>query len=431
MMLIICEKKVIFIGVYNWEVRKMGEKVQNKELAPIVLFTYKRPLHTKKIIEALKMNVLAKKSTLYIYSDGARNEEDIELVNQVRKYIYSIEGFKNIEIIERKKNWGLGRNIIDGVTRIVNEFGKIIVLEDDIVTSKKFLHYMNDALNIYENEEKVMQISGSVVPFHQLDRSTLKETFFTTTTQTGWGWATWKTRWDKFHRDPVRLVKTYDKEKIKLFNESNGPGSWQQVLDNYTGKIYTWGIFFHACIFENNGLILYPKYALSSNIGFDGSGDNCGITNYFDVEIEETEINFFETNITYNKTIKNEIHKMIYSRKYDLLKFVQLHKNICCYGAGQYGRTTKNFLSLYDVDIDMFLVSSVDTNLTNLDGIAIKGVDNIDMNFLDGVIISLSEKYHSVIKDLLKKKSCKLERCFFIDDNLIGVLEDEVSYHKI
>src|SRR3989339_698479 len=133
-------------------------------LSPIVLFVYNRLEHTRKTIEALQKNELAKDSELFLYSDGPKNEENIKKVNEVRKYINSIDGFKKVKIVEREINFGLARSIIAGVTDIVNKYGKIIVLEDDIVTSPYFLTFMNDALCLYENEEKVMHISGYFFP---------------------------------------------------------------------------------------------------------------------------------------------------------------------------------------------------------------------------------------------------------------------------
>ncbi len=129
-------------------------------LAPIILFTYNRPWHTRQTIEALQKNLYADKSRLIILSDGPKTEIDVPKVQKVREYIKTVKGFRSIEIIEREKNWGLANNIIDGVTRIINEYGKIIVLEDDIVTSPYFLKFMNEALEFYKDEERVMHISG-------------------------------------------------------------------------------------------------------------------------------------------------------------------------------------------------------------------------------------------------------------------------------
>ena len=132
--------------------------------APIVLFVYNRIEHTKITIEALKNNIYADESDLYIFSDGPKNEGAFEKVNEIRKILRNISGFRNVYIIEREKNYGLADNIISGVTEIVNKYKKVIVLEDDIVTSKYFLKFMNDSLDRYENNNEVMSVSGYISP---------------------------------------------------------------------------------------------------------------------------------------------------------------------------------------------------------------------------------------------------------------------------
>ena len=156
--------------------------------APIVLFVYDRPFHTKQTIEALQKNQLASLSELFIYSDDAKNYGSQDNVDEVREYIYKIGGFKKVTIIKREKNWGLANSIIDGVTQIVNKYGKIIVLEDDLVTSKYFLTFMNNALEFYKYEERVWHICGWNYPinFDGLDD------VFLSRLMNCWGWGTWK-----------------------------------------------------------------------------------------------------------------------------------------------------------------------------------------------------------------------------------------------
>ena len=121
-----------------------------KKLAPIVLFVYNRLNHTRQTLEALQKNDLASKSELIIYSDSAKNKNDLDKVAKVREYIKNIDGFKKIIIRKAKKNIGLANSIINGVTKVVNEYGKIIVLEDDLMTSRFFLRFMNEALVAYK-----------------------------------------------------------------------------------------------------------------------------------------------------------------------------------------------------------------------------------------------------------------------------------------
>ena len=255
-------------------------------LAPIVLFTYKRLWHTKQTIEALQKNIYAEQSHLFIFSDGPKTEKDEPKVKEVREYLKTIKGFKNIEIIERDKNWGLANNIIDGVTKIVNEYGRIIVLEDDIVTSPYFLKYMNEALNRYEDKEKVMHISGYMYP---IKKEGLPDTFFLKPTSC-WGWATWERAWKFFERNPQKQITALSKEQIKDFNLNNSYDYWAQVVLNYKGKLHTWAIFWYLSVYLRGGLSLHPRESLTKNIGADSSGTHfSGKTSIFDVELTDKD----------------------------------------------------------------------------------------------------------------------------------------------
>ncbi|WP_196601088.1 glycosyltransferase [Pectinatus frisingensis] len=396
------------------------------DLAPVVLFTYNRLEHIKRTIYALQLNIYAKDSQLFIYSDASKNKLDEKKVQKVREFLHSISGFKKVCIVERTENWGLAKNIISGVTKIVNKFGKIIVLEDDIITSKYFLKYMNDALKVYEFEYKIMQISGTLIPFHQLNRNIFSmDTFFSTSTQT-WGWATWKNRWQYFERNPEQLIKTYTKEMKKKFDESNWPGSWRQVLDNYEGKIYTWGIFFHATIFEHKGVIVYPKYILAANIGFDGSGENCGLSDYFNANLEEKLILNFEKNtLSVNKT-QDEIHTLLYKDKETLLKNAKKATRVFCYGAGEYGKLMQKFLLNHSLYIEEYVISKREKNPLLIEGIPVSLITDISFQEGDFMIVSISEKMQNTVRSMLDDKI--LKNSFFITEILMEEIVDENNW---
>lgn len=264
------------------------------QLAPIVLFTYNRLKHTKQTVEALQANVYAADSELYIYSDAPKNEKAAESVTEVREYLHSITGFKKITIVEREENWGLARNIIDGVTKIVNEYGKIIVLEDDIVTSRWFLKYMNDALKVYENRPEAMAINGYV---YNLDDDNLPETFFTRFADC-WGWATWKEAWEFFEREPEKIRDSFNDEEIYKFNfDNNAPGYFSQIIDNCEGKLFTWAIFWYVAVFKY-GYSLMPRVALCKNVGCDATGEHCSVNTIYDVKLGELPIKDFSLEIS-------------------------------------------------------------------------------------------------------------------------------------
>ncbi|WP_242919064.1 glycosyltransferase family 2 protein [Pontibacter liquoris] len=247
-------------------------------MAPIVLFVYNRPDHTLKTLEALSNNYLADESVLYIFADGPKADitvEALEEINLTRKVLRKKQWCKEVVIIESKTNKGLADSIVDGITKVINDHGRVIVLEDDIVTSTGFLNYMNKALSQYESEEQVYHIAGH---FHPVPCS-LPELFFYNVNSC-WGWATWKRAWDNFIWDIYTLnekLKTSKNFTKRNFNKGQGTAFSEQLEANVTGDLHTWAIRWHASIFLHNGFCLHPGKSLVRNIGFDGSGEHCGM----------------------------------------------------------------------------------------------------------------------------------------------------------
>lgn len=256
------------------------EGVKLMKRAPIVLFTYNRLWHTQQTVEALQKNLLASESELFIFSDGGKNEGDWKKVYAVREYLHTIDGFKKINITEQKENKGLASSVIEGVTKIVNKYGRIIVLEDDLVTSRYFLQYMNDALDIYENCKEVACISGYIYPI-----DALPETFFIKGADC-WGWATWKRGWDIFNANGTDLLRQINSKNLETeFDFGNSYPYTQMLKDQISGKNNSWAIRWYASAFLKNKLCLYPQKAFVQNIGCDDTGTHCGNSLKFDVTI--------------------------------------------------------------------------------------------------------------------------------------------------
>ena len=257
--------------------------------APIALFVYNRADHLAQTLTALKANVQASESELFIFSDAPKNDAAFAAVAEVRNTIRSVTGFKAISIVERSQNWGLARSIIEGVTQLVNQYGRVIVLEDDLVTSPYFLSYMNDALDHYEHEEQVMQISGHMFPV-EISQDT--DAFFLPFT-TSWGWATWKRAWAEFDPDAEKYNLLKDNEELKKQFDLNGCYPYFKMLEaHFAGKVDSWAIRWYLTIFFRRGLTLYPWQSLVTNTGFDGSGThgtayNDAVGKIFNDEIEK------------------------------------------------------------------------------------------------------------------------------------------------
>lgn len=249
------------------------------ELAPIVIFSYDRPDHLSKVLTALAKNDLADQSVLYIYCDGAKDTASEEQRNRIvrnREVARAATGFKELHVIERPKNIGLKDNIVGAVTEIVNQYGRIITLEDDIITSVGFLKYMNDALELYKDDDKVMHVSSYMFPH----KWKLPETFFYEVPYPGGGWATWARAWQYYDDDTEKIYKEWC-HRWDEFNHYGGTNLQDQLVRNLQGTLRTWFVKWHAALLSRGGLTLYPTWSLTTNIGFDSSGSNCFTTNKY------------------------------------------------------------------------------------------------------------------------------------------------------
>jgi hypothetical protein len=283
-------------------------------LAPIIVFAYDRSNHLRRTLDALAKNDLASQSELYIYCDGARetaSTEQVERIRENRKVAHGADGFKSVTIIEREKNVGLKANIVGAVTEIVNKYGRVITLEDDIVTSTGFLRYMNEALELYKDDEQVMHISGYMWPH----RGKLAETFFYEVPYPGGGWATWQRAW-KHYTDDVKPLYDYWCNKWDEFNKFGDNYLQKQLEANYHGTMKTWFIKWHAVMLKMNALTLYPGQSLTNNIGFDDQATNCFATTKFDV-VPVDYVPVTRQAIKENKRAAREIYAFYQGRWYN------------------------------------------------------------------------------------------------------------------
>lgn len=245
-------------------------------------------------------NSLFEESELFIFADGAKENagtEDIAKVNDVRKLFEPLREKNNVSLRFSGKNLGLTTSIVSGITEIVNRFGKVIVIEDDLELSPGFLKYMNDALYLYEKEERVMHIGGYMVP-HNLS---LPNTFFLRA-PTIWGWGTWKRSWQNSTFEAKKLLKKINKTANAHFefNVRNGYPYYRLLNEISLGRVNAWSISWYATIFLKGGLCLVPRKSLVRNIGFDNSGTNCEPTNIFSQQdiidnIDVKKIEFIES----------------------------------------------------------------------------------------------------------------------------------------
>jgi hypothetical protein len=251
--------------------------------APIALFVYNRPWHTQQTLEALERNDMAKDSLLYVFADGPKagaDEQALQNIQAVRNLVNSKPWCKQVELLEKKENSGLANSIIAGITEVVNKHGRVIVMEDDLVTSPFFLTFMNEMLELYKDEEKVISIHGYTYP---AKIKTNQPSFFLKGADC-WGWATWQRGWKLFEPDAGKLLAQIKSSGKKYdFDFFNSYGYTKMLQDQVEGKVNSWAIRWYAAAFLKNRYTLYPSKTLARNIGLDNSGTHASNTN-FDVD---------------------------------------------------------------------------------------------------------------------------------------------------
>jgi hypothetical protein len=273
----------------------------NRELAPVAIFVYNRLENTKQVIEALQNNYLAKETNVFIFSDAPKNKNNLESVNRVRTYLKSVSGFKSTTIIERKENFYVEKNIIEGVTEIINKYGKIIVLEDDGVSAKYFLNFMNDSLDFYKGKEEIMHIASFT--FIKMPKDYRKTIVWRYSENTGGGWATWKNRWDKFRwfkteEEALSLLSEEQKKRIEL----NGVFG---CLGSLKLKPIPWDICWYIAININNCFAINSPGSLIKNNGLFNGTHFTALNRLlgkhpFEIELDEDENIILEDNIIEN-----------------------------------------------------------------------------------------------------------------------------------
>jgi hypothetical protein len=242
-------------------------------LSPIFLYAYNRPSHLREMLESLKKNPLAAQSRLIVHSDGPKNAKDVPKIGEVRRILRQKQWAGTMQIIEHKNNIGLKDSGDQRLTNVINKFGRSIVLQDDFVLARGFLKYMNDALTLYEKENKVMHISGYMYP----GATGLPGTFFLPVTSI-WGFATWKRAWKYLESDANKLVnKIIEMDGISRFDMGGAANAFETLKKNADGVMYSFDIYWYASVFIHDGLALHPKISMVRNIGNDGSGANCGL----------------------------------------------------------------------------------------------------------------------------------------------------------
>jgi hypothetical protein len=299
-----------------------GAMIRNSDIecTPVALFVYKRPIHLTQTLNALRNNLSSRDTDLFIFSDGPKGDTDRKSVESVRALIENVEGFKSVTVVAREHNIGLANSIISGVTSILQRYSTVIVLEDDLVPSQYFLKYMNDALQLYKDDEQVISIHGYCYPV----KSKMPDTFFLRGADC-WGWATWQRGWNLFEQDGKKLLREIYARKLQ--NEFNMGGAYpytKMLMDQVNDRIDSWAIRWHATAFLHDRFTLYPGKSLIQNIGMDRSGTHSGPMKIFDVVVDDKPITVTKIPIEQNEFAYNNIQSFYKSLKPGFLCRIKL-----------------------------------------------------------------------------------------------------------
>ncbi len=293
-------------------------------IAPICLFSYNRLAEIKLTLDALTKNYLAPESDLFVFSDGAKDGSPDDKVVEVRKYLKTIQGFKSITIFESSENKGLANSIIDGVTKIIQKFGKVIVVEDDLVSSPNFLNFMNQALDFYSNKDQIFSISGYTMDLPSL--SNYNRDYYFGYRASSWGWATWKDRWVKVDWQ-ANNYRHFIYNPIRHFKFMRGGSDMPYMLwKQMNGKIDSWAI--RWCYFQhiNNLLTLFPAISKIESVGFGSNAthtthserfitnlDSGGKQNFEfseDLTLQMQLLREFRNKFSFNNRLKNRLKRL-------------------------------------------------------------------------------------------------------------------------
>jgi hypothetical protein len=298
--------------------------------APIAFFCFNRADKTRAFLEALSQNDLAAESELFIFCDGPRNIRDLPKVKEVHAVIDKISGFKKVHVTKREINYGVKNSIVGGISEVLKNYEKIIIVEDDILCAKSFLRFINEGLDFYRDEKNVWCITGFNYPKKMLNfpQNYAEDIFFLKARNSAWGWGTWRDRFQKIDfeiSDYEQFIKS--KEQVAEFNKAGGNLS-TMLTQQKQGKIDTWDVQISYAMFKNAAYTLYPIKTLTKNIGFDASGVHTGFNaDFTDFEFENfTDFKFKKLAEIPNNSLAEEAYKNFHRDPFFLVRWFQSKK---------------------------------------------------------------------------------------------------------
>lgn len=291
---------------------------------PLITFAYNRPEHLKKTIDSLCQNKLIEKTPVFVFVDGPKKETDKDKISMIKSYLYNIKKEKKINDISLEFssiNKGLAGSIISGVTKVINKYDKVIVLEDDVITSDDFIEFMLECLDYYKDNDKIFSIGGYT--FLKEFPHDYKKDVFLTQRSSSYAWATWADRWNSIDWDIMDYKKfRRDFIKRKSFNRW-GNDRASMLDDQMNSRISSWAIRFDYTMWKSNKYNVLPCVSRCKSIGHDGSGTHCGKneqSSIFQFELVQAKPSLLSDDINIDERIRRQFVKPFKTKKTYLIK---------------------------------------------------------------------------------------------------------------
>lgn len=270
---------------------------------PVVLVTYNRPRHTRKVLKALRKNQV---SPLYIFADGTKpNEKDRMRVEAVRTLFKNIDWTEPI-ITGSTVNRGLRKSIVGAVDQVLTDHEVMILLEDDCVPGPYFFKFMHKCLNKYKDNKKVLGVTGYTVPLGTATRGYPWDVYFFPRIGS-WGWGTWRRAWKLYERD---FKAAYEKAKRKNIDLRQGGNDFPAILQaTIKGRLDAWTPGWVMAAYLNRMVFAYPTVSHVQNIGWDGSGRHCAKSTMYDTPLCQVKPKRFPSGVVQYPPIEQTVKR--------------------------------------------------------------------------------------------------------------------------
>jgi hypothetical protein len=251
--------------------------------APIILFVYNRPEHTRQTVASLQACDLARESHLYVFADGPKSPADAPGVQAVRQFLQSVVGFAGVTVAAREENRGLARSVISGVTEVLQKHGRAVVLEDDLVFARNYLQFMNDALDAYRGSKHIFSVSGYSYPLPV--PADFTDDVYLLPRASSWGWATWRDRWEQADWEVADYPQFLLSQSVQDGFAEGGRDLVYMLQKQQRGRIDSWAVRWSYAHYKHGAYCLFPAKSKVHNTGNDKSGTHSPRTTRFRTEV--------------------------------------------------------------------------------------------------------------------------------------------------